>query len=56
MIPIKEDKKIFVNINYKFFENNNYISKKYISFIEVPKRFQLNNDPGNNFLESPSDK
>jgi len=44
MIPIKGDKKIFVHINYKFLDinNNNYLFKKYISFIEVPKRYQLN--------------
>lgn len=42
MIPIHGDKKIFVNINYKFINNNKHIYKKYISFIEVPKRFQNN--------------
>jgi hypothetical protein len=45
MVPIKGDKKMFVNINYKFLDINNtdnYIFKKYVSFIEVPKRFQMN--------------
>jgi len=41
MIPIKADKKLFVNITYKFADNNdNNINKKFINFIEVPKRFQ----------------
>ena len=41
MIPIKGDKKLFININYKFTdgaENTNV--KKFVNFIEVPKRFQ----------------
>jgi hypothetical protein len=41
MIPIQEDKKIFVNIIYKFKDiNNNILNKEFINFIEVPKRFQ----------------
>lgn len=40
MIPIKNDKKLFVNVNYKFTNNNENKTKKYINFIEVPKRFQ----------------
>ena len=36
MIPMKGDKKLFVNINYNYAET----SKKFINFIEVPKRFQ----------------
>lgn len=43
MIPIKGDKKLFVNINYKFTDNNNSetnLSKKFVNFIEVPKRYQ----------------
>lgn len=43
MIPIKNDKKLFININYNFKLNNEYSSenyKKFINFIEVPKRFQ----------------
>jgi hypothetical protein len=46
MIPIKNDKKLFVNINYNINnksyenENNNIITKKYVNFIEVPKRYQ----------------
>ena len=41
MIPIKGDKKLFININYKFNDSNdNPIIKKYVNFIEVPKRNQ----------------
>ena len=41
MIPIKEDKKLFVNINYKSTDaQNNTTTKKFVNFIEVPKRFQ----------------
>ena len=38
MIPIKDDKKIFIHINYKFTDS----TKKFINFIEVPKRFIQN--------------
>jgi hypothetical protein len=41
MIPLKGDKKLFVHLNYK--EN-----KEYISFIEVPKRFQYVDINNNN--------
>jgi hypothetical protein len=42
MIPIKGDKKLFVNINYKISDSNENTScRKYVNFIEVPKRFQL---------------
>jgi len=42
MIPIKGDKKLFVNINYKVSDSNDNTSfRKYVNFIEVPKRFQL---------------
>jgi hypothetical protein len=45
MIPIKGDKKLFVNINYKVSDSNdNQSSRKYVNFIEVPKRFQLIDD------------
>jgi hypothetical protein len=45
MIPIKGDKKLFVNINYKIGDSNdNHTSRKYVNFIEVPKRFQLIDD------------
>jgi len=49
MIPIKNDKKLFDNINYIFLDNisknnmfsdNNNITKNYVNFIDVPKRFQ----------------
>jgi hypothetical protein len=42
MIPIKGDKKLFVNINYEFADSGeNKISRKFVNFIEVPKRFQI---------------
>jgi hypothetical protein len=42
MIPIKGDKKLFVNINYKVSDlNENTSNRKYVNFIEVPKRFQI---------------
>jgi hypothetical protein len=44
MIMIKEDKKIFVNVIYKYKESNgNIFTKDFVNFIEVPKRFQLDN-------------
>jgi len=45
MIPIKGDKKLFININYKFNDSNeNSLTKKFVNFIEVPKRFQSTDD------------
>jgi len=45
MIPIKGDKKLFININYKFNDSNEISSiKKFVNFIEVPKRFQMTED------------
>jgi hypothetical protein len=45
MIPIKGDKKLFVNINYKVSDSNdNHNNRKFVNFIEVPKRFQLIDD------------
>jgi hypothetical protein len=45
MIPIKKDKKLFININYNFSNSNNITSvRKFINFIEVPKRFQYIDD------------
>jgi hypothetical protein len=45
MIPIKGDKKLFININYKVNDNNDNSSiKKFVNFIEVPKRFQAVED------------
>ena len=47
MVPIKGDKKLFVNILYKFVDDNdNAHTKKYVNFIEVPKRFQTIEDSG----------
>jgi hypothetical protein len=45
MIPIKGDKKLFIHINYKFTDSNeNTAIKKFVNFIEVPKRFQLTDE------------
>lgn len=46
MIPLKGDNKIFVHINYKYNDSNNLLTnKKFINFIDVPKRFkQTTND------------
>jgi hypothetical protein len=45
MIPIKKDKKLFIHIDYNIIDNsNNNITKKFINFIDVPKRYQINND------------
>ena len=45
MVPIKGDKKLFVNINYQSTDtNNNTLFKKFVNFIEVPKRFQMVDD------------
>jgi hypothetical protein len=42
MVPIKGDKKLFINVNYKFTDsNNNTLFKKFVNFVEVPKRFQI---------------
>ena len=40
MIPINTDKKIFVKIKYNFIDNNKNIFKIFISFIDIPRRFQ----------------
>jgi hypothetical protein len=57
MIPIKGDKKLFININYKYTdENSNATEKKFVNFIEVPKRFQLSEPDDNDSQKSkPND-
>jgi hypothetical protein len=41
MIPIREDKKLFVYVNYKLTDaENNIVVKMFVNFIDVPKRFQ----------------
>jgi hypothetical protein len=42
IIPIKEDKQLFVNLNYKEINKDNKENNinRYTRFIEVPKRFQ----------------
>ena len=61
MIPIKKDKKLFIHIDYKLIDNNQNISiKKFINFIDVPKRYQSiidnnnynNNNNNNNYNNS----
>jgi hypothetical protein len=46
MIPLKEDKKIFIHIQYYESDENNNKSNinEYVSFIDVPKRFQENEE------------
>ena len=45
IILIKSDKKLFIHIDHKSEDdNNNITSKKYINFIDVPKRFQFTED------------
>ena len=45
LIQIKNDKKLFVHVNYKLNDDdNNLQSRKFVNFIEVPKRFQLMDD------------
>jgi hypothetical protein len=56
MIPIKGDKKLFVNISYKYTNNdgsNGTYTKKYINFIDVPKRFQLGSEIEASESETP---
>ena len=41
IIFIKGDNKLFIHIDYNFTDNNNnIISKKFVNFIDVPRRFQ----------------
>ena len=45
LIQIKNDKKLFVHVNYKLNDDNNNLQlRKFVNFIEVPKRFQLIDD------------
>jgi hypothetical protein len=45
LIQIKNDKKLFIHVNYKLNDDdNNLQSRKFVNFIEVPKRFQLMDD------------
>jgi hypothetical protein len=57
MVPIKADKKLFVNIHYKFVDsNNNSLSKKFVNFIEVPKRFQSCDDNDSHIIGKKDDE
>ena len=56
MIPVKGDKKLFINIIYKFSDaNNSDLSKNYVNFIEVPKRFQMTEDTNDTISNAPSE-
>lgn len=45
IVLIKGDKKLFIHINHKYTDdNNNIISKKFVNFVDVPKRFQFIED------------
>ena len=45
LIQIKNDKKLFVHVNYKLNDDDNNLQlRKFVNFIEVPKRFQLIDD------------
>jgi hypothetical protein len=45
IILIKGDKKLFIHIDHKYTDdNNNIISKKFVNFVDVPKRFQFIED------------
>ena len=58
MIPLKGDKKLFVNINYKFTDNSDSkrsLTKKFVNFIEVPKRFQQIEELDNNEKHTDSE-
>ena len=45
IIEIKGDKKLFVHIDYNYNdENDNVVNRKFVNFIEVPKRFQFIED------------
>lgn len=57
MIPIKGDKKLFININYKFNDTNeNALTKKFVNFIEVPKRFQSTEENDNKSISNDNDQ
>jgi hypothetical protein len=49
MIQIKNDKRIFVNINYTFSESENDENvRKFISFIDIPRRYQTVSESNTN--------
>lgn len=57
MIPIKGDKKLFINIIYKFNDSNENSSiKKFVNFIEVPKRFQMIENEENKSVNNDNDQ
>jgi hypothetical protein len=56
MIPIKGDKKLFIHINYKFSDSTeNTNIRKFVNFIEVPKRFQNIDDTDSNGNKNDSE-
>ena len=51
MIPLCGDKKLFVNIKYKYLDNiESTLCKNYVNFIEVPKRFIQSNETDQEIL------
>lgn len=59
MIPIKGDKKLFVHINYKITnsaDTESELTKQYVNFIEVPKRFQIETEGDTVSTHENSDK
>jgi hypothetical protein len=59
MIPIKGDKKLFVHINYKITnsaDTESELTKQYVNFIEVPKRFQIESEGDTVSTHENSDK
>jgi len=56
MVPIKGDKKLFINIHYKFSDShNNSLSKNFVNFIDVPKRFQNVDDNDSHITNKKDD-
>ncbi len=56
MIPIKGDKKLFVNMNYKFTDDKGQtLNKTFVNFIEVPKRFQMIDDTDSQIAKKKDD-
>jgi len=59
MVPLKSDKRIFVNVNYIFSDLPDESSnKRYIVFIDVPKKFQtlIEDDTMSNFSDVPKNE
>jgi hypothetical protein len=56
MIPLKGDNKIFVHVDYKYKDDNNaQNTKKFVSFIDVPKRFKNISSDDTESIKSQND-